>query len=89
MRLDPEQLRVADISETKNCPLARSFRKQLREIGIENGVMVAYSEEKPPVTYIAADEDDARTPASCIFVPGSMGLLMASYIVRQIINKGE
>jgi tRNA A37 threonylcarbamoyladenosine dehydratase len=84
MRLDPAQLRVADISETKNCPLARSLRKRLRKIGIENGVTVAYSEERPPAAYIAENEN-IRTPASCIFVPGSMGLLMASYIVRQII----
>ena len=40
------QFKVADISKTSTCPLAKVMRKRLREIGIEH-LPVVYSEEKP------------------------------------------
>lgn len=73
------QLRIEDISKTSVCPLARSVRKHLRGAGIEKGVAVVYSQE--PVR--RAEPGDV--PGSMVFVPASAGLLMASYIVRQII----
>ena len=45
-KLDPSAFRVADIYETKVCPLARVMRYELRKLGIKN-VKVVYSEEKP------------------------------------------
>ncbi len=44
-KLDPTQIRVDDISASKNCRMARSMRKILRQSGIENGVKVVYSTE--------------------------------------------
>jgi tRNA A37 threonylcarbamoyladenosine dehydratase len=44
-KLDPTKIQVADISETKNCRMARSMRKILRQAGISSGVMVVYSTE--------------------------------------------
>lgn len=78
-KLDPTQLRIEDISKTSVCPLARSVRKHLRGAGIEKGVAVVYSQE--PVR--RAEPGDV--PGSMVFVPASAGLLMASYIMRQII----
>ena len=40
------QFKVADISNTSTCPLAKVMRKRLRDIGIEH-LPVVYSEEKP------------------------------------------
>jgi tRNA A37 threonylcarbamoyladenosine dehydratase len=45
MKLDPTKVRVADISETSGCRMARSVRKLLRKEGIEKGVKVVYSLE--------------------------------------------
>ena len=45
-KLDPAQIHVADISATKNCRMARSMRKLLRQRGIESGVNVVYSTEE-------------------------------------------
>jgi tRNA A37 threonylcarbamoyladenosine dehydratase len=45
-KLDPTQIRVADISATHNCRMARSMRKLLRQRGIERGVTVVYSTEQ-------------------------------------------
>ena len=45
-KLDPTKFRVADISKTAVCPLARAVRAALRKKGI-NHLRVVYSEEEP------------------------------------------
>lgn len=80
-KLDPSCLMVTDISKTSMCPLARSVRRHLRSAGIEKGVAVVYSQE--PVKRAEPGE----VPGSMVFVPASAGLLIASYIVRKIIDE--
>ena len=72
-KLDLTQLKIADLSATRGCPLARSVRQKLRKEGIEGGIKVVYSEETPLLK--------SATPASMVFVPGAAGLLMAKEIV--------
>lgn len=69
--------KTADISETSVCPLARVMRRRLREIGIEH-LPVVYSEEKP-----APRDGDLGTVS---FVPGSAGLELAGYVIKQIAS---
>lgn len=45
-KLDPTRIRVDDISATRNCRMARSMRKILRQKGISSGVQVVYSTEE-------------------------------------------
>jgi len=45
-KLDPARIRVADISETHKCRMARSVRKLLKKQGIETGVKVVFSTEE-------------------------------------------
>ena len=66
---------VEDISKTQTCPLAKVMRKRLREIGIEH-LPVAYSKEKP-----APRTGDLGTLS---YVPGSMGLTLAGYVICRI-----
>lgn len=44
-KLDPTKIEVSDISVTKNCRMARSMRKILKNSGITSGVKVVYSTE--------------------------------------------
>ncbi len=96
-RLDPAQVRVGDIFETQNCPLARIMRRELRKRGIP-ALRVAYSTEpalsplpeeaaalKAETASPAAPRRD--TPGSMMFVPAAMGIAMAAAIVREIIKK--
>jgi tRNA A37 threonylcarbamoyladenosine dehydratase len=46
MKLDPTLIRVADISQTSICRMARSMRKLLRKEGISDGITVVYSLEE-------------------------------------------
>ena len=84
-RLDPTQLRIDDISRSHTCPLARRLRKALKEQGIVSGVKVAFSTEPPAPA--GMEDGEERVPiGSVVFVPASMGLLMAAEIVRNITN---
>lgn len=69
------QFKVADISKTSTCPLAKVMRKRLREIGIEH-LPVVYSEEKP----VPRDGD----LGTLSYVPGSAGLCLAGYVIKKI-----
>ncbi len=78
-RVDPSCLRTADISETSGCPLARNIRKLLRERGINKGVKVVFSTERP----LPVKEGEL---GSIAFVPSVAGLLMASVVVRDLLR---
>ncbi len=44
--MDPSLLKIADLADTRICPLARVMRKELKKRGIEH-VRVIHSEEAP------------------------------------------
>ena len=46
-KLDPSQIKVADLSKTYECNLARYVRKRLQALGIKKGLKVVFSSEKP------------------------------------------
>ena len=83
-KLDPEKLTIADISKTSVCPLARVMRKELRARGI-NHMTVLYSTEEPIKSGIR--ENGKPVPASTAFVPSAAGLILASYVVRKLIEE--
>lgn len=99
-KLDPTAFRVADIYDTKVCPLARVMRYELRKRHVRD-VKVVYSEEKP----IRPIEDMAIScrnhcvcppgtvrkctvrrdiPGSNAFVPSVAGLILAGEVVKDL-----
>lgn len=87
-KLDPTQLRLADISETYGCPLARVMRKELRsKLGIYH-LRVVFSPEQPHETQqLEAPPPGRRSvPASVAWVPATAGLLMGSAVVQDLIQ---
>ncbi len=84
-KLDPTAFRVADISKTKVCPLARAVRTRLRKIGI-NHLKVVYSEEEPHVT---PADGERLPPASVSFVPGVAGLILAGQIIVDLTSQDK
>lgn len=61
-KLDPTRIRVADISETHKCRMARSVRKLLKKRGIERGIKVVFSTEE----YREQEVKDGGCKGSCI-----------------------
>lgn len=81
-KLDPTKLCVTDIYKTKNCPLAKVMRKELRKENIEN-LVVVYSEEESIKT---EEKLGAHVIGSTPFVPATAGLIIGSQIVRHIVE---
>jgi tRNA A37 threonylcarbamoyladenosine dehydratase len=95
-KLDPTAFRVADITKTAVCPLARVMRKELKKRGIHH-LKVVYSEEDPitPLGTIhdePAAQSDTRpeqrhakpTPGSNAFVPSVVGLILAGEVIKDL-----
>ncbi|MBR3135641.1 MAG: tRNA threonylcarbamoyladenosine dehydratase [Clostridia bacterium] len=85
-KLDPTAFRVADISETSVCPLARIMRRELKKRGIEH-VKVVFSTE-PALVPAPTEEPTARrsTPGSTAFVPAVAGLILAGEVIKDLIG---
>ena len=84
---DPTRFRICSISQTSGCPLARVMRKELRARGIDEH-MVLFSDETP-ITPLALEEPPPgrrSIPASLSWVPSCAGLMLAGYVVRDIIG---
>ena len=86
-KLDPTRLRLADISETYGCPLARVMRKELRARNIHHLPVVFSPEEPAPSLQLEPPPPGRRSvPASNPWVPASAGLLLGSAVVRDLIR---
>ena len=96
-KLDATAFRVADISKTTVCPLARVMRKELGKRGIRH-LKVVYSTELP-LEGQAPDEQGAAasdtrpaqkrakpTPGSNAFAPAVAGLILAGEVIRDLTN---
>lgn len=81
-RINPSLLTICDIRNTSYDPIARILRKHVKDNKITSKIMCCYSSEKPI-------KIEGTTIASNSFVPSSAGLLIASYVVRDICNLKE
>ena len=84
-KLDPTKFEVADIYETTICPLAKVMRKELRKRDIKS-LKVVYSKEEPIRNFTTFDTANKPVPGSISFVPSVAGLIIASEVVKDIIN---
>jgi len=98
-KMHPEMVEIAKIKNTSVCPMARTIRSILKKKKIIN-VPVVYSREIPvkpdkselfkeelPTEFRGNNEIPRKTtPGSNSFVPGTAGLVLASYVVRKILE---
>lgn len=86
-KTDPTRFRVADISKTDTCPLAKVMRVELRRRGITH-MKVLYSTEPPRTPIASIAPPDTRpgkvTPASLSTLPSVAGLIMANEILMDL-----
>ncbi|KAF9431982.1 hypothetical protein BGZ76_011451 [Entomortierella beljakovae] len=60
-KANPSLIQISDISETFEDPLARSVRRRIKALGINKGIDVVYSTEKPHhVKLLPLDETQAQ-----------------------------
>ena len=98
-KMHPEMVEIAKIKNTSVCPMARTIRSILKKKGITN-VPAVFSKEipvKPNKSELFKEEMPTEfrennkiprktTPGSNSFVPGTAGLVLASYVVRKLLE---
>ena len=77
-KLNPSDLEIVDIRKTNNDPLARIFRKWVKDEKINKKIPVLCSKEVP--------KHVGNVVSSISFVPNSAGLLISSYVIKKIIG---
>lgn len=86
-KLDASAFKVADVFDTKVCPLARAMRTNLKKRGIKK-LKCVYSEELPCVPKGNLSDSEKRPlPASVSFVPPVMGYIMAGEVILDLTRK--
>ena len=102
-KLDATAFRVADITQTSVCPLARVMRRELKKQGIRH-LKVVYSKEKPlrPLEDLSIScrvhcicppgtkrhcTDRRDIPGSVAFVPSVAGLIIAGEVVKDLVKR--
>lgn len=100
-RIDPTKLYISDISEieNKNAPFVSNCIYQLKKLGIEKGITVVASREKPFAREKISSKEIVKTksgkeleftkitPASTPFVASTAGIFMAYYIVSELLKR--
>lgn len=98
-KLDPSMFKVSDIHKTSVCPLAKVMRSELKKRRVKK-LKVVYSEElpiKPQSPQMEAPKkvegeeitrlSKRQSPGSMSFVPGVAGMILASQVVRDLLDK--
>ena len=88
-KIDPTQLKVADISKSHSCHLAKYVRKRLHRLGIFHGVVCVYSTEKTDTSRVIATPDDTRKKSvigTISYLPAVFGCTVASVAIRDIAS---
>ena len=89
-KFEASKVKVADISKTEYCPLAKTIRKRLKKEGISSGVKVVFSTEPP-------DENSLKMTDGLNFkksfygtnswMPALFGLYAAETVVKYLLKR--
>ena len=77
-KLDISRIKIADISKTTDCPLARVVRRKLRERGINKGVLTVFSTEE------AISSSGTEKPGSLSHIVSTFGAYCAQAAITYI-----
>lgn len=85
-KFDATKVRVADISKTRECPLAHQLRKRLHRCGIFSGFDAVYSEEKPCRESVVIEESrNKKSQVGTIsYLPAVFGCVCAQKVICNI-----
>lgn len=86
-KFDPTMIRISDISETTDCPLARILRKKIHRLGIRDGFKAVYSPEtvdKKKVIPASGEQNKASVVGTISYMPAAFGIACASVVIRDL-----
>ena len=79
-KTDPSQVKLADLSKTCGCPMARVMRNKLKSAGIVKGILTVYSPELPRRTF--AD----KKIGSISYMPAIFGCFCAAAAIEYLLK---
>ncbi len=87
-KCDPQSVRIADISKSHGCALARMLRKRLHRLGIREGVKVVFSSEAVPQSSVVEEEGTNKKSVvgTISYMPPIFGCFLASIAIRDIVS---
>lgn len=85
-RIDVSKAKIADISKTKVCALARNLRLRLRKAGITKGLKVVYSEEEPFNKPQLPESGGRPINGTISYLPALFGIMLAGYVMKDLIT---
>ncbi len=85
-KLDASKVRIADISQTSNCGLARVVRKSLKNLGIHKGLKVVFSPENAIFDPTSRVEGEKLTTGSISYMPNLFGTLAAGFVLEKLLK---
>ena len=93
-KMDPTLVRIADISKSHDCKLARVVRKRLHRLGICKGITAVFSPEEVPEDAIRLEQSQNKnsTVGTISYMPAVFGCFVASVVIRDLaveITGGE
>lgn len=84
-KMNPMEFKISLIEKTSVCPLAKVMRRELKNRNIR-GIKCVYSEEIPIKSVVDENNFGRHSPGSISFVPPAAGLLIASEVIKDLIN---
>ncbi len=90
-KLDPAQVRIADISKSHDCKLARVVRKRLHRMGIRKGITAVFSPEEVPDEAIRLEQSQNKnsTVGTISYMPAVFGCFVASVVIRDLVASSK
>lgn len=90
-KVDATAVRIADISKTRECPLAHQLRKRLHRLGINRGFAAVYSEERPRAEAMVLEESRNKKSqvGTVSYLPVVFGCVCAQYVIGRIVGTDE
>lgn len=87
-KVDATRVRIADISKTRQCPLAHMLRKRLHKFGIYEGFQAVYSEELPRrgSTILEESANKKSQVGTISYMPAVFGIACAQAAISQIVG---
>lgn len=89
-RVDPSQIKYADIADTYHCKLAKAVRVQLRKAGISSGLKVVFSTEQPDRNAVLKTDNERNkksTVGTVSYLPATFGCFLAAFVIRKLSGK--
>lgn len=89
-KMEASKVKVADISNTVNCFLAKTIKRRLKEVKIDKGIKVVFSSEIQDETSLKKTDGKNFKKSfygTNSYMPGLFGLYAAETVIRYLLKR--